>query len=120
MIRKLSLDENSKIIVFSQWDNMLSLIGSSLAENGIDNTFIKGNVYARNNAISKFRLGVDSQGKKANSNVMLSLENAASGTNLTEADYIFFVEPINKSKNEISAIEGQAIGRVCRIGQKIK
>jgi SNF2 family DNA or RNA helicase len=121
MIRKLTLDENSKIIVFSQWDNMLSLIGSSLAENGIDNTFIKGNVYARNNAISKFRLGVDSQGKKANSNViMLSLENSASGTNLTEADYIFFVEPINKSKNEISAIEGQAIGRVCRIGQKNK
>ena len=121
MIRKLSLDENSKIIVFSQWDNMLSLIGSSLAENGIENTFIKGNVYARNNAISKFRLGVDSQGKKSNSNViMLSLENAASGTNLTEADYIIFVEPINKSKNEISAIEGQAIGRVCRIGQKNK
>jgi SWI/SNF-related matrix-associated actin-dependent regulator of chromatin subfamily A3 len=121
MIRKLTIDENSKIIVFSQWDSMLSLIGTSLADNGIENTFIKGNVYARNNAISKFRLGVDSQGKESNSNViMLSLENAASGTNLTEADYIFFVEPINKSKNEISAIEGQAIGRVCRIGQKNK
>ena len=26
MIRKLSLDENSKIIIFSQWDNMLSLM----------------------------------------------------------------------------------------------
>ena len=51
---------------------------------------------------------------------MLSLENSASGTNLTEADYIFFVEPINKTRNEIAAIEGQAIGRVCRIGQKNK
>lgn len=121
MIKKLSLEENSKIIIFSQWDNMLSLIGTSLMENGIENTFIKGNVYSRNNAISKFKHGIDSQGRKSNSQViMLSLENAASGTNLTEADYIFFVEPINKSKNEISAIEGQAIGRVCRIGQTNK
>ena len=49
---------------------------------------------------------------------MLSLKNSASGTNLTEATHIFFVEPINQSKSECIAIEGQAIGRACRIGQK--
>ena len=49
---------------------------------------------------------------------MLSLKNSASGTNLTEATHIFFVEPIDMMKNERSTIEGQAIGRACRIGQK--
>lgn len=121
MIKKYMLDEKAKIIVFSQWDDMLSLIGKTLAENGVANTFIKGNVYHRNNAIKKFKYGVDSKGKTTISNViMLSLENAASGTNLMEANYIFFVEPINNTIENCQAIEGQAIGRVCRIGQKKK
>ena len=51
---------------------------------------------------------------------MLSLKNSASGTNLTEATHIFFVEPINAKIEEVNAIEGQAIGRACRLGQKHK
>ena len=51
---------------------------------------------------------------------MLSLKNAASGTNLTEATHIFFVEPINSNRNESIAIENQAIARACRIGQQHK
>jgi len=118
IIRSLLVNEENKIIVFSQWDNMLSLIGKSLAENGIDNSFIKGNVHARNSAISKFRFGIDTKGNNVKNNViMLSLKNAASGTTLTEATHIFFVEPINQIKAECIAIEHQAIGRACRIGQ---
>ena len=97
------------------------MIGKTLSENGITNTFIKGSVYQRNNAISKFKTGKTSRGKKAESNViMLSLENSASGTNLTEATHIIFIEPINKNKKARTAIEGQAIGRVCRIGKDEK
>jgi SNF2 family DNA or RNA helicase len=51
---------------------------------------------------------------------MLSLKNAASGTNLTEATHIIFIEPINASSEECIAIESQAIGRACRVGQKNK
>ena len=51
---------------------------------------------------------------------MLSLKNAASGTNLIEATHILFIEPINASKEECKAIESQAIGRACRVGQKNK
>jgi SNF2 family DNA or RNA helicase len=121
IIRKLMLDSKNKVIIFSQWDDMLSLIGKSLADNDITNTFIRGNVYMRNNAIRKFKYGKTSRGKKAESNViMLSLENAASGTNLTEATHIIFIEPIDKDKADIEAIEGQAIGRVCRIGKQDK
>ena len=51
---------------------------------------------------------------------MLSLSNSASGTNLTEATHILFVEPINSSFEEVRSVESQAIGRACRLGQKNK
>jgi DNA repair protein RAD5 len=119
MIRKLVTREDTRIIIFSQWDRMLQLIGKSLAENGIETSFVKGNVWARNSAIKKFKLGVNSSGED-NKVIMLSLKNSASGTNLTEATHIFFVEPINASTLECKSIEGQAIGRACRLGQKNK
>jgi SNF2 family DNA or RNA helicase len=119
MIRNIIINEDARIIIFSQWDSMLSLIGKTLSENGIANCFVKGNVWSRNNAISKFKNGKTLSGED-NKVIMLSLKNAASGTNLTEATHIFFVEPINTHREERKAIEGQAIGRACRLGQKQK
>ena len=128
MIKTLITQNNTnRIIVFSQWDDMLTLIGKSLVENGIMNSFIKGNAYCRNSAIKQFT--TTNENTESNKRViMLSLKNSASGTNLTEATHIFFVEPIDMMKNErstidmkkdeIKMIEGQAIGRACRIGQK--
>lgn len=117
IIRHLVAQDNTRIIVFSQWDDMLSLVGKTLAENEIENCFVKGNVWSRNSAIRKFKAGKTSDGSD-NKVIMLSLKNAASGTNLTEATHIFFVEPINASREESRAIEGQAIARACRVGQK--
>jgi SWI/SNF-related matrix-associated actin-dependent regulator of chromatin subfamily A3 len=114
-VRQILLNKENKIIIFSQWDMLLALIGKSLKENGVANTFIKGNVYCRNKAISKFKMNDNDS-----SVIMLSLENAASGTNLTEASHIIFIEPVDKEVEEIKAIEGQAIGRVCRIGKNEK
>ncbi len=112
MVREL-LAQDARIIIFSQWDEMLLLIRKSMSENNVDCSFIAGNVYHRNKAISKFKLG-----GKDNSVILLSLQNAASGTNLTEATHIFFVEPIDDTKENINAIESQAIGRAVRTGQK--
>jgi SNF2 family DNA or RNA helicase len=117
IIRFLVAQKDTRIIVFSQWDDMLSLIGKTLANNGIENSFVKGNVWSRNASIRKFKAGKNDKGSD-NKVIMLSLKNAASGTNLTEATHIFFVEPINTSKEESRAIESQAIARACRIGQK--
>ena len=117
VIRCLVARDETRIILFSQWDDMLSLIGKSLAENGIENSFVKGNVWARNAAINKFKSGKTKVGND-NKIIMLSLKNAASGTNLTEATHIFFVEPVNVPRAESQAIESQAIARACRIGQK--
>jgi SNF2 family DNA or RNA helicase len=112
MIRTL-LTQDARIIVFSQWDEMLLLIKKSMIENGIDCSFISGNVYKRTKAIERFKLGGND-----NSVILLSLENSASGTNLTEATHIFFIEPIDKPLDIIKTIEGQAIGRAVRLGQK--
>lgn len=119
IIRHIVAQEDTRIIMFSQWDDMLSLVGKTLAENGIENCFVKGNVWSRNSAIRKFKAGKTTEGND-NKVIMLSLKNAASGTNLTEATHIFFIEPINASREECRAIEGQAIARACRVGQKQK
>jgi SNF2 family DNA or RNA helicase len=98
---------------------MLSLISKTLSENGIANSTVKGNVWSRNAAISKFKSGKNVSGDD-NKVILLSLKNSASGTNLTEASHIFFIEPINEKKEICKAIEGQAIARACRIGQEQK
>jgi SNF2 family DNA or RNA helicase len=107
------LSQDARIIIFSQWDDMLTLIGKSMLENGVDCSFISGNVYRRNKAINRFKMGGHD-----NSVILLSLTNSASGTNLTEATHIIIVEPIDDTKENIKAIEGQAIGRAVRLGQK--
>jgi SNF2 family DNA or RNA helicase len=112
-ITRTLLAQDARVIIFSQWDEMLLLIRKSLIENEIDCSFISGNVYKRNKAISRFKLG-----GKDNSVILLSLENSASGTNLTEATHIIIVEPVDNTKENIIAIEGQAIGRAVRLGQK--
>jgi hypothetical protein len=112
IIRCITTRDDTRIIVFSQWDDMLRLVGKTLSDNGIGNTFIKGNVWSRTSAIKKFKDG------DTHKVIMLSLKNAASGTNLTEATHIFFVEPIDAPRKESLAIETQAIARACRIGQK--
>jgi SNF2 family DNA or RNA helicase len=107
------LSQDARIIIFSQWDEMLLLISKSMLENGIDCSFISGNVYKRNKAITRFKMGGEDNGV-----ILLSLEKSASGTNLTEATHIIIVEPIDASKESIKAIESQAIGRAVRLGQK--
>ena len=117
MIRTIAQNDDSRIIIFSVFNDMLALIGDTLAKNDIANCYVKGNVWRRNAAIRKFKEGKTDEGIE-NKVIMLSLENSASGTNLTEATHIFFVEPINKTREECKAIEAQAIARACRIGQK--
>jgi len=116
LVRKLLLNKENKVIIFSQYDFMLKLVSDSLSSNGVSNSFVKGNVHQRTKAIDKFkgvRLGDDE-----NRVIMLSLKNAASGTHLVEANNIIFIEPVDKPKKVVEDIENQAIARAFRIGQK--
>jgi SNF2 family DNA or RNA helicase len=113
--KKLFNDSNNRIIIFSQWDRMLNLIIKTLYENEINTVSCKGNVHQRNCAIEAFKKG--KKGSDIVRVIMLSLENAASGINLTEATHIILIDPISGSKEEAYAIENQAIARACRLGQ---
>ena len=48
---------------------------------------------------------------------MLSLDSAASGTNLVEATHVILLDPVAGSKEKSIDIEMQAIGRAHRMGQ---
>lgn len=119
IIKEIITNKENRIIIFSQWDNMLKLIHQTLVENKIYSSYLRGNAYMKNAQVKYFKRGYDMD-KNINQIIMLSLKNSASGTNLTEATHIMFVEPINEKREVIKAIENQAIGRACRLGQKKK
>lgn len=115
--KQILLNPDNKIIIFSEYDRLLCMIGNILKNNDINNVFCKGNVHQRNMAISTFRK--DSKNKKKNTKViMLSTEHAASGTNLTEANHIIFMESHEGEYGNVKAMEDQAIGRAVRLGQE--
>jgi DNA repair protein RAD5 len=115
MCKQIFNDPNARIIIFSQWERLLLAIGRTLKENKINNVYCRGNVHQRNSTIKAFKDGI--RDGKETKVIMLSLEHSASGTNLTEATHIIMMDPVDGTKEEIKAIEGQAIGRAARMGQ---
>lgn len=108
---KTSITSNDKIIIFSQWDELLHKVGNILESHKINIIYCNGSVYQRKRAITSFC-------KDKNINViLLSSRNAASGINLTIANKIILLEPIYGSQEYRHNIESQAIGRADRIGQ---
>jgi SNF2 family DNA or RNA helicase len=109
---KNSIEKDDKVILFSQWDEMLHKVGDLLKDTGINIVYCNGSVYQRKRAITNFT-------KKDDVNIiLLSSRNAASGINLTVSNKIIFLEPIYGTKDYRTSIESQAIGRADRIGQK--
>lgn len=108
------INNKDNLIIFSEWDEMLHTIGKILSGYNIKNVFCRGNVYQCNSAIRSFN-----EDEKIKI-IMLSATSAASGTNLTKANKIIFVNPIYGDETLRKNIEWQAIGRVHRLGQKQK
>lgn len=109
---KTSLQPDDKVILFSQWDELLHKVGDMLSKEKINIVYCKGTVYQRKSAISSF------QKNKDINVIMLSSRNAASGINLTIANKIIFLEPIYGNTEYRKNIESQAVGRADRLGQK--
>eukprot|EP00029_Vermamoeba_vermiformis_P008169 TRINITY_DN3745_c0_g1_i1.p1 TRINITY_DN3745_c0_g1~~TRINITY_DN3745_c0_g1_i1.p1 ORF type:complete len:745 (+),score=238.36 TRINITY_DN3745_c0_g1_i1:326-2236(+) len=106
-------NKKARAIVFSKFPAYLEEIGDLLENYGIESAFVEGNIFRKNKALQSF--------KAANSKVkviLLSLEKAASGTNLVEASHVILMDPMSGSKTEVQAYESQAIGRAHRQGQK--
>lgn len=105
ILRLRTDDSDVKILIFSQWDSILSAIMPALKNNSITYRVSFGKAFSKE--IGEF--------KDPNHGVtcmMLSLKYAGKGLNLTEATHVFFVEPILNADEEM-----QAVGRVHRIGQ---
>jgi SNF2 family DNA or RNA helicase len=103
--------EDNRIIIFSQWNRMLQLVGSVLDENSIKNVYLKGNIHVMSKNIRNFKRNKDIRV------IMLSSDTCCSGSNLTEASHIILLDTVNGNKEHAKAVEEQAIGRAARLGQ---
>ena len=101
----------NRIIIFSQYDNMLKLISHVLEIYGIQYVYCKGSVFATSKSISKFKKDMNIR------IIILSSERANSGNHLTEANHVIFIDVLDLPKETTIETEKQAIGRSVRLGQ---
>lgn len=105
------IDENHKVVLFSQFTSMLDIIQSWLVKEEIAFERIDGTVTGKHriDAVDRF------QESKKPTIFLISLKAGGVGINLTAADYVIHVDPWWNP-----AIESQATDRVHRMGQKNK
>jgi len=107
IIRELALEENRKVVVFSEYERMTHLAGVELAKMGIAFVSLHGGVPApkRGALMDAFRRDPDCK-------VFLSTDAGGVGLNLQAASAVInFEPPWNPARLE------QRIGRVHRMGQ---
>jgi SNF2 family DNA or RNA helicase len=97
--------EGRRVLVFSQFTSMLSLVEEALDERGIAYVKLTGKTKKRDEAIDSFRQG-------AVDVFLISLKAGGVGLNLPEADTVIHYDPWWNP-----AVEAQATDRAHRIGQ---
>lgn len=103
----------NRVIIFSQYDKMLRMIGKTLDEYRVKYVYCHGNNFVLNKNINRFKKDESIRV------IMLSSETSNSGSNLTEANYIIFIDVLYQDLEHVKATEAQAIGRAVRLGQKL-
>ncbi|WP_282005632.1 SNF2-related protein [Propioniciclava sinopodophylli] len=94
-----------RALVFSQFTGFLALVRQRLDDEGISYSYLDGRTRDRAARIGAFRTGDDPV-------FLISLKAGGFGLTLTEADYVFILDPWWNP-----AAEAQAIDRAHRIGQ---
>lgn len=97
--------EGHRALVFSQFTSFLKLAAQRLDDAGITYTYLDGSTRNRAEVIAAFK---DGQAPV----FLISLKAGGFGLNLTEADYVFLLDPWWNP-----ATEAQAVDRTHRIGQ---
>ncbi|WAC11082.1 DEAD/DEAH box helicase [Dyadobacter pollutisoli] len=100
---------NHKILIFSQFLGMLDLIRKHLEKVNIPYEYLDGQTVDRAGRVNRF------QSDQTCRVFLMSLKAGGVGLNLTEADYVYLVDPWWNP-----AVERQAIDRTHRIGQTRK
>ena len=108
-ILKDYIEDNHKILLFSQFTSVLKNIGKELSKNNIDYYYIDGqtNALERLNLVNKFNEDEDVKV------FLISLKAGGSGLNLTSADVVIHFDPWWNP-----AVENQSSDRAHRFGQK--
>ena len=99
------LDEGRRVLLFSQFTSMLSLIEAELDSRSIDYVKLTGQTRDRSTRIDRFQSG-------AVPLFLISLKAGGTGLNLTAADTVIHYDPWWNP-----AVENQATDRAHRIGQ---
>jgi SNF2 family DNA or RNA helicase len=99
------LAEGHRALVFSQFTSYLAKVGERLTARGIEYAYLDGSTRHRGDVIDGFKQGDAPV-------FLISLKAGGFGLNLTEADYVFLLDPWWNP-----AAEEQAIDRTHRIGQ---
>ena len=97
--------EGHRALVFSQFTGFLALVRQRMDDEGIAYSYLDGRTRDRAARIEAFRSGDDPV-------FLISLKAGGFGLTLTEADYVFILDPWWNP-----AAEAQAIDRTHRIGQ---
>jgi len=101
--------ENHKVLIFSAYVKHLNLFAAFLEQNQYPFSMLTGSTKNRDRVISEFQ-------QSDEKNVFLiQIKAGGVGLNLTEADYVFIIDPWWNP-----AVEEQAINRTHRIGQDKK
>jgi non-specific serine/threonine protein kinase len=101
--------EDHKVLVFSQFVKMLTVIREYLDEEAIEYAYLDGSTKDREAAVNRFQEDEDIQ------IFLISLKAGGVGLNLTAADYVIHYDPWWNP-----AVEMQASDRAHRIGQTKK
>jgi len=101
-----------KAVVFAQWQDLIHKIHAVLTKFGVPAAILCGGAFDRASVLQRFE-------SPSLPVLLLSLEDSASGTNMTHASHVLLVHPmVANSAEEQRAFEAQAIGRVRRWGQR--
>lgn len=109
LLETLSLlkEENHKVLVFSQFVEVLQIVRSELDKMAIGYAYLDGSTKKREEEVDRF------QNDPTISCFLISLKAGGVGLNLTAADYVIILDPWWNP-----AVERQAMDRAHRIGQK--
>ncbi len=100
------IDEGHKVLVFSQFTSFLSIVRKKLDARGVIYEYLDGKTTDRQARVRRFQNDPDCK------LFLISLKAGGLGLNLTQAEYVFLLDPWwNPS------VEQQAIDRTHRIGQ---
>jgi SNF2 family DNA or RNA helicase len=100
------VDENHKVLVFSQFVKMLDIVRAQLDPLGIAYEYLDGKTERRERCVERFQTDPKCP------LFLISLKAGGTGLNLTAADYVIILDPWWNP-----AVEAQAIDRTHRIGQ---